>query len=413
MEFEIIKNYREAITTDARYIILMGGRGAGRSYFASQLITGLLKDAPFLRCALMRFVLTDIRNSIFQEVIDRIDEQELPCIVNDGSLIVKLGQNFIKGMGFRKSSGDQKSKLKSLASFNYIVIEEADEVAEEDFLQLDDSLRTLKADIKIILLLNCPDKNHWIIRRWFNLLPSGVEGYYMPQLKDSEKHNTLYIHTTWKNNAKNLNQSTKDNWLRYQTTRPDHYHNMICGLVSEGARGRIYKNWKPITAAEYEALPYETFYGLDFGFTNDPTALVELKQHNETVWAKELIYESGLTNQRIAQRIAQLGVSRSAYIYADSAEPKSIEELRQEDWNVVPSKKGQDSVRSGISMVSDQQVFYTEDSKNIAIESQEYKWALDRNKEPLNEPIDDFNHICDAIRYGIVGHNTQAFVGFA
>lgn len=411
MDFEIIPNYVEALQTKARYIILMGGRGAGRSYFASQFIVGALKEMSFFRCALMRFIATDIRNSIFQEVMDRIEEKQLDCVISDGQLLIKRGYNFIRGIGFRKSTSDQKSKLKSLASFNFIVIEEADEVSEEDFIQLDDSLRTINADIKIMLLLNPPDKNHWIIKRWFNLLNNGVEGFYQPELKDSEKHNTLYIHTTWKNNAKNLNQSTKDNFKRYETTRPEHYHNMIQGLVSEGARGRIFKNWKPISVKEYEELPYTKYYGMDFGFSNDPTALAEIKEHNDKIYVRELIYETGMINKRIAERLSQLGLSRSAPIYADNAEPKSIEEIRQEDWNILPSNKGQDSIRAGIDLLLGKEIYYTEDSLNIASEIQDFKWAVDKNKEPLNEPQDGNDHLMDAIRYGVFTNNKQDWVG--
>ena len=316
-------------------------------------------------------------------------------------------------MGFRKSSGGQKSKLKSLASYNEVIIEEADEVNEEDFMQLDDSLRTLKSDIRIILLFNPPDRNHWIIKRWFNLVESGVDGFYLPQLKQMYEHDTCFIHTTYLDNVVNIDASTRENYERYQTIRPDYYHNMIQGLVSEGARGRIFRNWQIIPDAEFEELPYPSYYGLDFGFTNDPTALTEIKEHNENVWFRELLYERGLTNPAISRRMDQLGVSKSAPIYADSAEPKSIRELQLEGWNVLPSLKGADSVRAGIDMLLEKQVAYTESSTNFAVENQNYKWALDRNKEPTNDPIDDFNHLMDAGRYGVHTHASAPFVGFA
>ena len=278
---KVLRPYIPIFQTDARYIILMGGRGAGRSYVASQYALTQLNSADYNRTAIMRYVLGDIRNSIFQEILDRIDENGVQNSFDIGENMLEIQRketpNIVKGIGFRKSSGDQKSKLKSLASFNNIIIEEADEVAEEDFMQLDDSLRTIKSDIKIILLLNTPDKNHWIVKRWFNLIPSEIDGFYIPTLKDSEKHNTLFIHTEYLNNQRNLNQSTLDNYLRYKETRPDYYWNMIKGLVSSGVRGRIFKDWQPISVKEYEALDYPTFWGCDFGFTNDPTAIVEIK----------------------------------------------------------------------------------------------------------------------------------------
>jgi len=360
----------------------------------------------------MRYVLGDIRNSIFQEIRDRVEENEVEQIeIRENTLEFRHKHNKINGIGFRKSSSDQKSKLKSLASYNCIIIEEADEVAEEDFQQLDDSLRTIKADITIILLLNPPDKNHWIIKRWFNLISSIVPGYYKAELKSTET-DTIYIHGTYKDNIKNLNQKTIDNYERYKDRNPDHYYNMIEGLVSEGARGRIYKNWKIITDKEFNELPYDSYYGLDFGFSNDPAALIEIKEHNDDIWCKELLYEVGLTNKRLSERFADLGIKKSSVIYADSAEPKSIQELRDDDWDVRAAPKGQDSVRAGIDLLIGKNVYYTESSTNIDNENHEYKWALDQNKEPTNKPIDNFNHAKDAIRYGVVSNNQQSFVGF-
>lgn len=383
----------------------MGGRGAGRSTAASQFALANLMSPNYFRCAIMRYVLGDIRNSIYQDIVDRAEENEVKekLEVWENILSIQYGSNKINGIGFRKSSSDQKAKLKSLANYNCVIIEEADEVSEVDFMQLDDSIRTMKSHLTIVLLLNPPHKSHWIIKRWFNLIESEVPGFYQATLK--EKHtDTLYIHTTYLDNIQNIGLSTRANYENYKTTLPDHYYNMIRGLVSEGARGRIFKNWTPISDEAFNLLPYPSFYGLDFGFTNDPTALVELKTHNKKLWAKELIYETGLTNQLIANRFRQLGISKHAPIYADSSEPKSIVELQHEGWNVLPSVKGADSVRNGINFLLSFEVCYTESSLNLIIENQEYKWALGRDKEPTNEPIDDFNHGIDGTRYGAVTH---------
>lgn len=412
MNLSTSKLYKPLFLERPRYIICMGGRASGRSYAASQFSLVKLLSADYFRCAIMRYVLGDIRNSIFQEIRDRVEENEVEQIeIRENTLEFRHKHNKINGIGFRKSSSDQKSKLKSLASYNCIIIEEADEVAEEDFQQLDDSLRTIKADITIILLLNPPDKNHWIIKRWFNLISSIVPGYYKAELKSTET-DTIYIHGTYKDNIKNLNQKTIDNYERYKDRNPDHYYNMIEGLVSEGARGRIYKNWKIITDKEFNELPYDSYYGLDFGFSNDPAALIEIKEHNDDIWCKELLYEVGLTNKRLSERFADLGIKKSSVIYADSAEPKSIQELRDDDWDVRAAPKGQDSVRAGIDLLIGKNVYYTESSTNIDNENHEYKWALDQNKEPTNKPIDNFNHAKDAIRYGVVSNNQQSFVGF-
>lgn len=408
------EKYAPLFTDPRRYVILMGGRGAGRSTVASQFALAKLRASTYFRCAIMRFILGDIRNSIFQDISDRIEEQGLERYVSvrEHSLSFGFKKNVINGIGFRKSSGEQRSKMKSLANYNCVIIEEADEVAEEDFMQLDDSLRTVKGDIRIILLLNAPDKNHWIIKRWFNLVPSETEGFFLPELKESAKEDTVYIRTSYYDNLVNIAEATQRNFERYRTTRPDHYWNMIRGLVSEGKRGRIFKDWMPTTNEVYDSLPFPEIYGLDFGFTNDPTALIGTKRHNRKAWAREYLYETGLTNSMISKRMTELGIPQSAIIYADSSEPKSIEELRQDGWDVRPASKGADSVKAGIDLLLDFEFFYTEESENVAKENQEYKWALDRNKEPTNDPVDDFNHAMDAIRYAIWTDEHTGFIGF-
>jgi phage terminase large subunit len=343
----------------------------------------------------MRQVLGDIRNSIFKEITDRADEigvlEELD--VKDSNLIIKYQQNQINGIGFKKSSLDLTAKLKSLAGYNCVIIEEADEIQEDEFLMLDDSLRTMKGEITIFFLFNPPDKGHWLVKRFFNLEASSeADGFYNIKLKDSCKENTILIHTTYLDNIKNISQSTINNYENYKLTRPDHYFNMIRGLVSSGKRGLVFKSYKTISDKEFDELTYPSFYGLDFGFSADPSALTEIKEHNENVWARELIYETGLINVEISKRFEQLGVSKGSPIYADSQEAKSIEELKRMGWNIMPCVKGKGSVNAGIDMLLGKVIHITESSKNIANEFLNYAWALDRNKEPTNDPIDKFNH---------------------
>ena len=410
MEQKINKIYKPLFLDNKRYTILMGGRASGRSFTASQFILANLISPDYFRCAIMRFIKGDIRNSIFQEILDRIEEKEIGDSISIKNLKFQYGKNSVIGLGFRKSSSDQKAKLKSLAGFNSIVIEEADEVSEEDFQMLDDSIRTINSDIRIILLLNPPDKNHWIIKRWFNLVDSKIDGFYRVELKDSAKVNTNYIFGTYKSNIENLNKTTVENYELYKKTNPDHYYNMIKGLVSEGARGRIFKHWKPISQNDFEELPYPKIYGMDFGFSNDPTTLNEIKTHNNKVYINELIYKTGLTNQAIAREFERLEISKSDLIIADSSEPKSIEELVLLGWNVIGADKGADSIRAGIDYLLAREVFYTEQSVNVALETQNYKWAVDKNKLPTNKPIDSHNHAMDSIRYALV--RKQTFVGF-
>jgi len=411
---KINKVYEPLLRQDYRYGILLGGRAAGRSHFVSQYAIANLRDPQYFRCAVMRFIKRDVRNSIYKEIEDRMKEIGLEQHVkkNDQQLSIEYNNNIIKGFGFRKSSSSNTAKLKSIANYNCVIIEEADEVAEEDFMQLEDSLRTKKGmQPRIILNLNPPSKDHWIIKRWFNLVEhKEIEGFFIPKLKKSAK-DTIYIHSTYKNNKANLDKKSIERYERYKETNPSHYYNMIEGLVTEGKRGRIFRDWQPMTDKEFEELPYPVFYGLDFGFTNDPTALIEIKQHNDKVYCRELIYETGLTNQMIASKMESLGVDRDAWIYADSAEPKSIQEIKRHNWNIRRATKGKDSVNAGIDLMRTKELYYTESSENIIDEYKNYSWKLDRNKKPTNKPEDDNNHAMDAIRYGLYTKLDAPFIG--
>src|SRR3990167_546588 len=169
----------------SRYTICMGGRGTGRSTAASQFILSNLLSPEFFRCAIMRAIHGDIRHSLWRELNDRIDEQKVreALRITDNDMRVEYGVNTVNAHGFKTSSGSHSAKLKSLANYNTVVIEEAEEIGEQEFMTLDDSLRTVKGDIRIVLLLNPPAKNHWIIRRFFNLKNSEQEGFYIPEIK--------------------------------------------------------------------------------------------------------------------------------------------------------------------------------------------------------------------------------------
>lgn len=380
-----------------RYIILMGGRGAGRSTVASQYANARLVAPEYFRCAIMRYILGDIRNSIYREITDRADENEITksLKINDSTMTIEHGVNTINAVGFKKSSGEQKAKLKSLANYNCIIIEEADEITEEDFIQLDDSLRTVKGDIKIILLLNCPPKSHWIIRRWFNLLPAETPDFFIPELKP-EITDTTFVRTSYKDNAKNLAAPSIAKYEEYRISKPEHYWNMIVGLVPEVVRGKIYSGWKEIPEVPHEARLISK--GLDYGYSNDPTAIVDIYYYNGVFIFDELAHTAGLSNRQIADIIL---ATKPAPVFPDSAEPKSNDELRLYGITVMQTTKGKGSVHQGIQFVQAQQCSYTKRSVNIKKSYENYAWKADKDGELTQEPNHLWSDPMDAIRYGM------------
>lgn len=172
----------------------------------------------------------------------------------------------------------------------------------------------------------------------------------------------------------------------------------VYGLGNIGnLQGVVFENWGVVDSipakAEFIA------YGLDFGFTNDPTGFIKVFKDNDDLYFDELIYETRLTNQKIAQRFRELGVNEYDEIIADSAEPKSIEELRFEGFNVIGANKGPDSIKASIDILQQYNLRVTRNSKNFQREMRGYIYDTDKNGKSINKPIDKDNHCIDPARY--------------
>ena len=139
--------------------------------------------------------------------------------------------------------------------------------------------------------------------------------------------------------------------------------------------------------------------GMDFGYSNDPTTLIAVYIQDMTLYFKEHLYRNGMTNSDIAKELLRLGIGRRDEIFADSAEPKSIEEIYRFGWNIKPATKGKDSVNIGIDMLRRYKLCITKQSINTIKEFRNYKWQEDKNGNVLNTPVDLYNHSIDALRY--------------
>lgn len=401
MEQTVNKVFAPLFTEHPRYFLLMGGRGTGRSTAASQFANAKIVAPEYFRCAIMRYVLGDIRNSIYREIIDRAEENGIrdKLKINDSSMVIEYGRNTINAVGFKKSSSDQKSKLKSLANYNCIIIEEADEIGEEEFMQLDDSLRTLKGNITIIFLLNSPPKSHWIIQRFFNLIDSGTPNYYIPQLKADT--NALYIAGTFRENRENLDLETVRRYQAYRNTKPDYYYQVIEGLVPETVRGKIYNGWQLIEGVPEGARLVKN--GEDFGWFPDPACAVAIYYWNGGYVIDELAYGTELSNEFLAGTIKDnmdiIGVK--VQTIADSAEPKSIAEQNKYSISVVGCSKGKDSVAFRIKVVSQKKIWVTRRSTNVWKSYENYAWAEDKDGNPKGYPQHLWSHAMDALGYPI------------
>ena len=213
------------------------------------------------------------------------------------------------------------------------------------------------------------------------------------ELKDDEK--TLWLHSTYKDNSFltdeqvaeiERNKNNKTWWTIYGE-----------GKVAE-SEGAVFSNWQIIDSIPHEARLER--YGLDFGYTNDPTAIVAIYYYNGGYILDEVTYQKGLTNKQISDILVN---QPRSLVMADSAEPKSIDEIKMYGVNILPVLKGRDSVNQGIQYVQNQKISVTKRSLNIIKEYRNYLWETDKDGVIINVPSPTFNHSMDAIRYGFEG----------
>ena len=172
----------------------------------------------------------------------------------------------------------------------------------------------------------------------------------------------------------------------------------VYGLGQIGSlQGAVFENWEQ--CKEIPSNAEFISYGMDWGFTNDPSALVGIWKYNNELYIKELIYQRGLTNDAIATKLRELNIKPTDTIIADSSEPKSIQEVYNYGYNIQGANKGADSIKNSIDVLLRYKMNITEDSTNIIKELRSYKWDTDKDGKTINKPIDYLNHSIDAIRY--------------
>lgn len=270
-------------------------------------------------------------------------------------------------------------------------IEEAYEIMnEEDFDMLDESIRGEVPDglfKQVTLTFNPWNQKHWMKKRFF----------------DNPNPETLAMTTNYLCNEW-LDDSDRKLFELMKKNNPRRYN--VAGLGNWGvAEGLIYNNWKEeaFDIDEIRKLSsVKSIFGLDFGYTNDPTALFcgLIDPVAKTLWVFDELYEKGLSNERIYDRIVSMGYAKER-IRADSAEPKSIDRLRELGLaHIKPARKGKDSVNNGIDYFQDFQIIVHPRCVNFITEIGNYAWDKDtKSGKTLNKPIDDFNHLMDAMRY--------------
>ena len=268
-------------------------------------------------------------------------------------------------------------------------IEEAYEImSESDFDTLDESIRGEVPEglfKQITFTFNPWNEHHWIKKRFFDCEPND----------DILALTTNYMCNEW------LDAADKKVFERMQRDNPRRYR--VAGLGDWGiVDGLIYENWHEQAFTLDDITGCKNAFGLDFGYTNDPSAFVVcfVDLDGKKLYVYDEFYEKALSNKKIADKITDMGYKKDK-ITADSAEPKSIDELNTLGLHVIGAKKGKDSILNGIQWIQDLEIIIHPRCVNFETEISNYTWDKDKFGRTLNKPIDDFNHLMDAMRYGL------------
>ena len=374
-----------------RFNVFYGGAGSGKSQFVIQkMIFKYLKFAN-RKCLVVRKVDNTLRMSTFALFKSILADWQLydQCQIRETLLTIVLpnGSEFIfKGL-------EDSEKIKSIANIDDIIIEECTEITLDDFTQLNLRLRSKNPHNQIHCMFNPVSKSNWVFLKWF------AEKY--------DAKSTMILHTTYKDN-KFLPKDYIDSLLEMEISNPTYYKIYCLGEFATLDK-LIFNNWKD-ECFDYKAIlkddiknNIEAVFSLDFGYTNDPTAFVcaLIDRVDKKLYIFDEFQQKGMTNDEIAKKVTELGYGKEK-IVCDSAEPKSIEELKRNGLErVCPATKGRDSILNGIQYLQQFDIIIHSSLLHMIEEFSNYTWQKDKNGIYINKPIDKFNHGIDALRYAV------------
>ena len=357
--------FHKAYRSDTRVTCLQGGTRSSKTYSLCQLFIVKALNETGKIFTICRKTLPALKGTAYRDIINLLKELGLYSeeFHNKSELSYNLNGNLIEFI-----SVDQPQKIRGRKR-NYLWLNEANEFSYEDWTQL--ALRTTE---KIYLDYNPSDPYSWIYE------------------KVIVRDDCTFIKSTYLANPF-LDEETIAEIERLKDIDPDYWR--VYGLGEIGTiQTMIFRNFDLVDDMQGRLIGY----GLDFGFTNSPTALVEVRIQDDNLYVKELLYEKRLTNTDLANKLKEFGIDRQTEIVGDSAEPKSIEEIYRQGFNIKPAKKGA-GIHLGIDIMRRYKLHITKDSLNAIKEFRGYKWATDKNGDVLNAPVKVNDHLIDATRY--------------
>lgn len=378
MELKVTPIFEKLWRSKKRIIIQRGGTRSSKTYSTAQFICVLCIKYPGIKVVVARGTLTSARKTVIEDIRSVIASSEA---FND---FEENKSDFI----FRHKNTstihiigcDDEMKIRGLEA-NVVWMEEANEINFDFFKQFILRLTSKKVG----------DRPNQIILS-FN--PSSPKSWIKTQVEDMRTDYTL-IKSSYLDNPFLSAEAIREIELLKETD-PDAWKIYGQGEYCE-IKGAIYNRF--LTTNNMP--DGDVYYGLDWGYSTDPTSLVKVIKHNDSIYVEQLIYERAMTNSDIIEKLKFLGLNQRDEIVADSAEPKSIEELRRAGFNIKPVTKGPDSIKNGIDIIKRYDIKILENliSHNLLDELYNYKWKVDKDGNNINQPVDKYNHSLDAIRY--------------
>lgn len=381
VDIEMNKAFASFLGNRSRYEIFYGGAGSGKSVFIAQRLLMRTLGEPGHKTLVVRKVAKTNRHSTFALIVGIISSWKVTALFkinkSDMEILCEGNGNQIIFTGL-----DDVEKLKSIAGITDIWVEEASEITQEDFQQLDLRLR---------------GKTPWPLQITMTFNPISALSWLKSFFFDIPKENCIVHKSTYKDN-RFLDDEYKK--VIEDLKNQDHTYYQIYGLGEWGVLGNlVFHNYV------FEDIPYKeqdfdaVYQGLDFGF-NHPSALVRVGFKDEELYVFDELYEKGLTNAELIQEVGRM-IDKRKQITADSAEPARIKEFRQAGYNVVPSVKGTGSVKDGIDWLKRHKIHISKKCPNLLAEMQQYSYKKDKNDNVLDEPIEFKDDAIAALRYAI------------
>lgn len=367
---------RLALHWKPRFYILQGGSSSSKTYSILQYLIALSKQTKGNKLvSIVAETMPSLKRGAMRDFIAILGDRYDKTHHNKTENYYSIG-----GWRFEFFGADNASKFRGPRR-DILFINECNNVSYEAYSQLE--MRTRN---KVFLDYN-PSSEFWVHT---DLIPSLKDDEFFFDI--STYHDNQFVPPAAVNSIERRKYNSDGSISEYYK---------VYGQGKVGSlEGSIYTDWEINKTFPRFGDNIPIYHGLDFGFTNDPSCLVKVAIKPEDIYIDELFYEPGLTNMDIIKKLDEKGFDKNNIIYADSAEPKSIKELRIEGgYNVRPSVKGPDSVRVGIDYLLQKRIHVTIRSVNIIKELRSYVWEKDKDGKPINRPTDAFNHAMDAIRY--------------